>query len=147
MLLSTIKAKVWAHHLAVLALLFLSLAPTISRLALAGNVAVDFQPSICTSTKQSITIEVLTTKGQRLKTTFATEPMVQQTPERNLVLHLEHCPYCAINADDHWLALIPIDADALSNDADQLWQITPLSQLLPSSVDLGFSSRAPPVLS
>lgn len=147
MLFSRIKTTLWAHHLAVLALLFLSLAPTISQLASTRNSAVDFQPSICTSAKQSITIEVLTTKGQRLKTTFTTEPTAQQAPERNLVLHLEHCPYCALSADDHWQAIFPTAAYALLDYSRQHWQVTDPTQVTPSSIELGFSSRAPPTLS
>ncbi len=142
-----IKTSLWAHHLAVLALLFLSLAPTISQLAAAGGSAVNFQPSICTSATQSITIEVLTTKGQRLKTTFTTEPTAQPAPERNLVLHLEHCPYCAFSADDQWLAIAPGIAYTLPDHAQDRWQAAAPAQAILSPVQSGFFSRAPPALS
>ncbi len=147
MLMQRIKTSLLAHHLAVLALLFLSLAPTISQLAAASSGTVNFQPSICTSATQSITIEVLTTKGQRLKTTFSSEPTAQPAPERNLVLHLEHCPYCALSADDHWLAILPSIAYTLPDHTYDRWQATAPAQAISSAVQSSFFSRAPPALS
>ena len=144
MFMQKIKTNLWAHHLAVLALLFLSLAPTVTQLAAAHNGAVNFQPSFCTSATQSITIDVLTTKGQRLNTTFTTEPTAQPAPDRNLVLHLEHCPYCALSADEHVLAILSNPAFKPQDDNHHVWLASALTQAILSPIAVGFFSRAPP---
>ena len=144
MVFAKLKTMRWAHQLAVLALLFLSLAPTISRFAVTDTRTEDFRPSICTSAKSSITIDVLTTKGQRLKTTFATEAIAQQTPEHNVVLHLEHCPFCAPNGDHQWLAILPTESKTFLSQPESQWQKAEYKQQFTSTRQLGFSSRAPP---
>ena len=47
---------------------------------------------ICSSCGKKISIQVQTTKGQQLSVDFA----FKQSPEpKNIVMHLEHCPFCA----------------------------------------------------
>lgn len=82
------------HKIALFAVLFASLAPSISHALAAKQGVNSFAPEICTSDGRVINITVLTTQGQQIATTLsATEP--QQESPVNVVHHLNHCPFCA----------------------------------------------------
>ena len=81
--------------LALVAISFASLAPTISH-AFAEKTSANFTQSICVSTDQPVTekvvtLSILTTQGQQLATSF--EIKNKPKPQAD-VLHLEHCPFC-----------------------------------------------------
>ena len=79
------------HKIALFAIVFASLAPSVSHAIAAQNGNNSFIQEICSSSGKKISIQVQTTKGQQLATDFA----VKQTPKPpNIALHLEHCPFC-----------------------------------------------------
>lgn len=84
------------HKVALFAIVFASLAPSISH-ALASQQAINsFSQAICTTDGEIITIQVLTSKGQQLSTTFSAE---ERTPSSGSILnHLNHCPFCSNSA-------------------------------------------------
>ena len=80
------------HKIALFAIVFASLAPSVSHAidAQNGNNSF-FTQQICSSSGKKISIQVQTTKGQQLAIDFA----VKQTPKpQNIAMHLEHCPFC-----------------------------------------------------
>ena len=73
------------------AIVFASLAPSISHAITAQNGKNSFTQEICSSNGKKISIQVQTTKGQQLSVDFA----LKQSPEpKNIAMHLEHCPFC-----------------------------------------------------
>ena len=79
------------HKIALFAIVFVSLAPSISHAIAAQNGTNSFTQEVCSSNGKKISIQVQTTKGQQLSVDFA----LKQSPEpKNIVIHLEHCPFC-----------------------------------------------------
>ena len=79
------------HKIALFAIVFSSLAPSISHAIAAQNGTNSFTQEICSSSGKKISIQVQTTKGQQLSVDFA----VKQSDEpKNIAMHLEHCPFC-----------------------------------------------------
>ena len=79
------------HKIALFAIVFASLAPSVSHAVAAQNSTNSFIQEICSSSGKKISIQVQTTKGQQLAIDFA----IKQTPKpQNIAMHLEHCPFC-----------------------------------------------------
>jgi len=87
------------HKIALFAVLFASLAPSISHALAAKQGVNSFAPEICTSDGRVINITVLTTQGQQIATALTAKETQQESPA-NIVHHLNHCPFCTNpNAD------------------------------------------------
>ena len=80
------------NTIALFAIVFASLAPSISH-ALAAKNGTSFAQEICTSNGQKISIQVITTQGQQLTTELSVKN--DEQPIKNISMHLEHCPFCA----------------------------------------------------
>jgi hypothetical protein len=79
------------HKVALFAIVFASLAPSISHALAAQNGTNSFTQEICSASGKTISIQVVTTKGQQLSVDFA----LKQSPQpKNIAMHLEHCPFC-----------------------------------------------------
>ncbi len=81
----------FAHKIALFAIVFASLAPSISH-ALAAKNSTSFAQEICTTSGQKISIQVVTSQGQQLTTEFS---VGNEVPVQNVSMHLEHCPFCS----------------------------------------------------
>ena len=79
------------HKIALFAIVFASLAPSISHAIAAQNGTNSFTQEICASNGKKISIQVQTTKGQQLSVDFA---LKQSSEPKNIAMHLEHCPFC-----------------------------------------------------
>lgn len=80
--------------IALFAIVFASLAPSISH-ALAAQQGINgFAQAICTSNGKTITIQVQTSKGQQISTSLSADEKGSQSPA-SVVLHLNHCPFCS----------------------------------------------------
>ena len=79
------------HKVALFAIVFASLAPSISHAIAAQNGNNSFIQEICSSSGKKISIQVQTTKGQQLSVDFAVK---QSAEPKNIAMHLEHCPFC-----------------------------------------------------
>ncbi len=82
------------NKIALFAIIFASLAPSISH-ALQANNGAGFVQEVCTTSGNKITIQVLTSQGQQLTTELS---VTTQQPTKNISKHLEHCPFCASHA-------------------------------------------------
>ena len=88
----------WVNKIALFAIVFASLAPSISH-ALAGTNNTSFAQEICTTSGTKITIQVLTTKGKQLATELPAQSTENKAPT-NIQHHLQHCPFCANPSTD-----------------------------------------------
>ncbi len=79
------------HRIALFAIIFASVAPSISHALAAQNNSNSFSQEVCTSSGEKVVIQVLTTKGKQL----ATEFVVNKTAPKTMAMHLEHCPFCS----------------------------------------------------
>ena len=83
----------WVNKVALFAIIFASIAPSISY-AMAAQTGASFAQEICGSNGKKFTIQVLTSKGQQLATELAAKPADKTTPA-GIQHHLQHCPFCA----------------------------------------------------
>ena len=81
------------NKIALLAIVFASLAPSISHALAAKNNNTSFAQEVCSSNGKKITIQVLTTKGQQLATELAASS--NNSEPTGIQHHLNHCPFCA----------------------------------------------------
>ncbi len=79
------------NTIAIFAIVFASLAPSISH-ALASTQGFNhFEQQICSANGQKITIQVVTAKGNQIET----ELEGNQTPSSSSnISHINHCPFC-----------------------------------------------------
>jgi hypothetical protein len=82
------------HHVALFAIVFASVAPSISHALAAQNSTNSFAQEVCTTNGSKITIQVLTTKGKQLATELPAQSTENKAPT-NIQHHLQHCPFCA----------------------------------------------------
>lgn len=82
------------HRIALFAIVFASVAPSISHALAAQNNSNSFTQEVCTSTGEKVVIKVVTTKGQQLETEF----VVSKSSPKTMAMHLEHCPFCSNGA-------------------------------------------------
>ena len=83
----------WLHKVALFAIVFASLAPSISHAIAAQQGINSFAQEVCTSNGKTITIQVMTTKGQQLATNLSANESGSKAPV-SIALHLNHCPFC-----------------------------------------------------
>lgn len=131
------------HKIALFAIVFASLAPTISHALAAQQGINSFAQQICTTDGKTITIAVVTTKGKQLATELTTK---EQSPSpRTIVNHLNHCPFCANPSIDTALeAPHAIIINTLTAQAEQIAISTQLA--LPRFSVLPPPAQAPPSL-
>ncbi len=131
------------HKIALFAIVFASLAPSVSH-ALQANSSAGFAQEICTTSGEKITIQVVTTKGQQLATEFSQQSPSNKTPT-GIQHHLQHCPFCANPSTDAAIQAphTPIIA-ILEAQAQQISVIT--QTVLPRFSALPPPAQAPPAL-
>ncbi len=78
------------HRIALFAIIFASVAPSISHALAAQSNSNSFAQEVCTSTGEKVIIQVVTTKGKQLTTEF----VVTKSAPKTMPMHLEHCPFC-----------------------------------------------------
>ena len=130
------------NKIALLAIVFASLAPSISH-ALAAKNNTSFAQEVCSSNGKKITIQVLTTKGQQLATELAASS--NNSEPTGIQHHLNHCPFCANASTDG--ALTAPHAPIIAVLTAQAQQIAVHSQTaLPRFSALPPPAQAPPAL-
>jgi hypothetical protein len=88
----------WSNKVALFAIVFASLAPSISHALAAAN-DTSFAQEVCTTSGSKITIQVLTTKGKQLATVLPAQSTDNKSPP-SIQHHLQHCPFCANPSTD-----------------------------------------------
>ena len=88
-----------ANRVALFAIVFASLAPSISHAIAAQNGTNVFVQEICTTNGKKITIQVITTQGKQLATELTAQTSSDKTPT-GIQHHLQHCPFCANTSTD-----------------------------------------------
>jgi Protein of unknown function (DUF2946) len=129
------------HKIALFAIVFASLAPSISH-ALQANSGAGFVQEICTTSGEKITIQVVTTKGQQLATEFSQQSPSEKTPT-GIQHHLQHCPFCANPSTD--AAVEASHTPIIATLTAQSQQISATTQeVLPHFSALPPPAQAPP---
>lgn len=133
-----------ASKVALFAILFVSLAPTISHaLALDSTSGIQFFQQVCTSSGKSIVLNIKTTQGQQLDVAFAVENKLDT--RSSVLTHISHCPLCKLDVGkitlpetDAVQALHPALSDLQLEKQPPTWSI---------SVELAnaHTTRAPPL--
>jgi Protein of unknown function (DUF2946) len=82
------------NTIALFAIVFASLAPSISHALAAQHGVNSFVQEICTANGESITIQVVTSQGNKLDTQLDTEQKLPAN-SKTLISHLNHCPFCS----------------------------------------------------
>ena len=97
----------WVNKVALVAIVFASLAPSISH-ALATQQGTSlststFAQEVCTTGGAKITIQVQTTKGKQLATELPAQLADKANQDKaptSIQHHLQHCPFCANPGND-----------------------------------------------
>jgi hypothetical protein len=140
------KLFCWVNKVALFAIVFASLAPSISHaLAAANNTS--FAQEVCTTNGTKITIQVLTTKGQQLSTELPAQTSESKANQdkvpTSIQHHLQHCPFCANPSTD--VAIQTPHAPIVAILAAQAQHIAANSQVvLPRFSVLPPPAQAPP---
>ncbi len=133
----------WSNKIALFAIVFASLAPSISH-ALAASNNSSFAQEVCTTNGTKITIQVLTTKGKQLATELPAQSTENKTPT-GIQHHLQHCPFCANPSTD--AAIQAPHTPIVAILASQAQRIAINSQaVLPRFSVLPPPAQAPPAL-
>jgi hypothetical protein len=134
----------WVNKVALFAIVFASLAPTISHALTAQNSTNSFAQEVCTTNGSKITIQVLTTKGKQLATELPAQSTENKAPT-NIQHHLQHCPFCANPSID--AAVTAPHTPIIAILTAQAQKIAVNSQVvLPSFLVLPPPAQAPPAL-
>jgi hypothetical protein len=138
----------WVNKVALFAIVFASLAPSISHALAAqqGTSAGTFAQEVCTTGGSKITIQVVTTKGKQLATELPaqlTDKGNQDKAPTSIQHHLQHCPFCANPGAD--VAIQAPHAPIVAILAAQAQNIAANSQVvLPRFSALPPPAQAPP---
>jgi hypothetical protein len=128
------------NKIALIAIVFASLAPSISH-ALQANSGAGFAQEICTANGEKITIQVVTTKGQQLATELPAQKSEKQPA--GIQHHLQHCPFCANPSTD--AALEAPHTPIIAILTAQAQQVSVIAQIaLPRFSALPPPAQAPP---
>lgn len=92
------------NKIALFAIVFASLAPTISH-AFSSNNSSSFTQEICSSSGQKLFVQVVTTQGQQRLAELDIKSPGDNSPQ-SINHHLEHCPFCS-NASNHVAIIVP----------------------------------------
>lgn len=90
-----LKTQRWIARLAIMAMLLVSLVPTLS-LAFPMQSGKSFVQEVCSTQGNKLVIQVITTQGKQLSTLIDYKP--SQKPV-SLSHHLNHCPFCHMAID------------------------------------------------
>jgi cytoskeletal protein RodZ len=82
------------HKIALFAIVFATLAPSISHALTSQQGTNSFTQEVCSTNGKKITIQVVTTKGQQFSAELTTKKTSETSP-KSINHHLEHCPFCA----------------------------------------------------
>jgi hypothetical protein len=132
------------HKIALFAIVFASLAPSISH-ALATQQGINtFAQEICSSNGKKITIQVVTTKGQQLATELTDKEADNRAPT-GIQHHLQHCPFCANPSTDVAIQVSHLQiVTLLATQVEKQSATTPV--VLSCFYTLPPPAQAPPIL-
>jgi hypothetical protein len=87
----------WMHKIALFAIVFASLAPSISHALVSHQDAKGFLQEICSTGGKKLYIEVVTTQGKQLQAGLDTKSGSQPV---SIAYHMNHCPFCHAGVAD-----------------------------------------------
>lgn len=136
-----VKTQRWIARLALMAMLLVSLVPTLS-LAFPMQSGKSFVQEICSTQGSKLVIQVITTQGKQLSTALDLKPT--QKPA-SIEHHLNHCPFCHMAMDE---AILPQanPAYVLHQRAQTAIALTGYeAPVVASYTPSALTTRAPPV--
>jgi hypothetical protein len=133
----------WMHPFALLAMVFASLAPSVSHAMAGQGSASGFMQEICGNGGQKLYIQVVTTQGNQLQASLDIKPSHQS---KSISQHMHHCPFCHAGITDIDLPTFN-PAFALYLEANHETEAFDyLAPVTTPPVHSAHLSRAPPVL-
>lgn len=138
------KINIFIHKIALFAIFFAAIAPSISHALMAQHNANSFLQEVCTgkANGNKILLRVVTTQGKELTTEFS---LNKPSIPKSLGVHLEHCPFCASQASvatlpaSNLLIIAQLEATAQRVSKYALPVVPVLATVLPPA-------QAPPAL-
>lgn len=141
-----VKQKIfrWMNSVALFAIVFASLAPSISHALASHTDSKGFLQEICSTGGKKLFIEVVTTQGKQLQAGLDIEPGTQPA---SISHHMNHCPFCHAGVAD---LVIPSRKPAFELYLTQQALQQPFDYLTPvvlAFIQTAHLTRAPPSLS
>lgn len=132
----------WVHKVALFAVVFASLAPSVSHALTSQQQG--FMQAICGVGGQKLYIQVVTTQGQQIQDSLDTKPGSQPA---SISLHMQHCPFCHAGVAD---VVIPNRNPAFAlflaqQETEQAFNYQ--APVISTVVHLAHLTRGPPVIS
>ena len=132
------------HRVALFAIVFASLAPSISHALSSHHDPKGFIQEICSTGGKKLYIQVVTTQGKALQAGLDLKPGSQPASIHH---HMDHCPFCHAGVAD---LVIPS-----RNPAFELYLAQQISQqrfdyvnlVVTDTIQTAYPSRAPPTIS
>ena len=131
------------NTIALFAIVFASLAPSVSH-ALAGQGSqASFVQEICGTGGEKLYIQVVTTQGKQIQASFDIKPDQQS---KSISQHMSHCPFCHAGEADTDLPMrnpaFALYLEAIA-DAQDFHYLAPFTS---HAVQTAYLTRAPPAL-
>lgn len=142
MLFKKIGQSAWVRAIALFAIVFLSIAPTVSHAISKWRGEVSIVQSICTTGSRTVTLAITTTKGKQLSRIFNISNDEQQPA--SVVQKLNHCPFCHLEVDSHALPMQAANSIGSYDLSCQQWTVFDYHEHLASTTTRHILTRAPP---
>jgi hypothetical protein len=133
------------HKVALFAIVFASLAPSISHALVGQTNARGFLQEVCSVSGQKlyIQVQVLTTKGQQLQTGLDLKPEQQPISFSH---HMDHCPFCHAGMMDVVLPSHNPAFELYLAQQDSLQRFDYQSPVVFTYIQTAHLTRGPPLL-
>jgi hypothetical protein len=135
----------WMHKVALFAIVFASLAPSISHALASQSNARSFLQEVCSASGQKlyIQVQVVTTKGKQLQAGLDLKPEQQPITFSH---HMEHCPFCHAGMMDVVLASHNPAFELYLAEQQSLQRFDYQSPVVLVYIQTAHLTRAPPLL-
>jgi len=131
---------------ALFIVLFASLAPSVSHALASYTGDASFAQTVCTTSGDVVVIEVVTTKGQQIKTELTVNQDNSVPASKHVDINLIHCPFCATGGADFSIAAPSnVDSILLAQQVKTVF-FTVSVALQPARPQTAYQTRAPPTL-
>ena len=132
------------HRIALLAIVFASLVPSISH-ALAGQGSTSsFMQEVCGVAGKKVFIQVITTQGNKIETSLNINTSGKS---KTINQHINHCPFCHTGVSDIAVHDYNPAFTAYLEAQENAVRIDDIVFVQPQFIQSAHLSRAPPVLS
>jgi hypothetical protein len=133
----------WMHKIALFAIVFASLAPSISHALSSHNDPKGFIQEICSAGGKKLYIQVVTTQGKQLQAELDVKPGSQPVSINH---HMDHCPFCHAGLADLAIPSRNPAFELYLAQQDSKQHFDYITPIVPHYIQTAHPTRAPPTI-